>query len=137
MIQNRKGCSKAGKYVLKRSISCIFVPKSVQKCDRTSHALKRAARTHIPHTFQNGFCTHTHTCDCTSHTCVRARTFATHTLTIAILFPPLDLLKHSNTHSKRRSFFLTHLNVVPFFHSVYSYPIFNANFNFLMLDSQR
>ena len=30
----------------------------MQKCDRTSHAQKRAARTHIPHTFQNGFRTH-------------------------------------------------------------------------------
>ena len=57
-----------------------FVPKSVQKCDRTSHAWKRAARTHISHTFQNGFCTHTHTCDRTSHVCVCARTFATLTL---------------------------------------------------------
>jgi hypothetical protein len=35
----------------------------VQKCGRTSHVKKRAARTHIPHTFQNGFRTHTHTCD--------------------------------------------------------------------------
>ena len=51
-----------------------FVPKSVQKCDRTSHARKRAARTHISHTFQNGFCTHT--CDRTSHVCVCARTHA-------------------------------------------------------------
>ena len=80
MIQNRKRCSKV---VLKRSISGNFVLKSVQKCakcDRTSHVQKRAARTHIPHTFQNGFRTHTHTCDHTSHVCVRARTFATHTL---------------------------------------------------------
>ena len=52
----------------------------MQKCDRTSHVQKRAARAHIPHTFQNGFRTHTHTCDRTSHVCVRARTFATHSL---------------------------------------------------------
>ena len=52
----------------------------VQKCDRTLHTKKRAARTHIPHTFQNGFRTHMHTCDRTSHMCVRARTFATHSL---------------------------------------------------------
>ena len=52
----------------------------MKKYGRTSHAQKRAARTHIPHTFQNGFRTHTHTCDRTSHVCVRARTFATHTL---------------------------------------------------------
>ena len=80
MIQNRKRCSKV---VLKRSISGNFVLKSVQKCakcDRTSHVQKRAARTHIPHTFQNGFRTHTHTCNRTSHVCVRARTFATYTL---------------------------------------------------------
>ena len=80
MIQNRKRCSKV---VLKRSISGNFVLKSVQKCakcDRTSHVQKRAARTHIPHTFQNGFRTHTHTCNRTSHVCVRARTFATHAL---------------------------------------------------------
>ena len=80
MIQNRKRCSKV---VLKRSISGNFVLKSVQKCakcDRTSHVQKRAARTHIPHTFQNGFRTHTHKCDHTSHVCVRARTFATYTL---------------------------------------------------------
>ena len=60
----------------------IFGHFSSEKCaksDRTSHAQKRAARTHIPHTFQNGFCTHMHTCDHTSHVCVRARTFATHT----------------------------------------------------------
>ena len=64
---------------------CIFwqfVPKSVQKCDRTSHTQKRSARTHISHTFQNGFRTHTHTCDSTSHVFVFARTFATHTLWI-------------------------------------------------------
>jgi hypothetical protein len=57
----------------KSSIFWQFVPKSVQKCDRTSHAQKRSARTHISHTFQNGFRTHTHTCDRTSHMCVRAR----------------------------------------------------------------
>ena len=72
VFQSRKECSKTGN----------FVPKSVQKCNRTSHAQKRAARTHIPHTFQNGFRTHTHTYDRTSHVCVRARTFATHTLQI-------------------------------------------------------
>ena len=60
--------------------SCHFVLKSVEKCGRTSHAQKRAARTHIAHTFQNDFRTHTHTCDRTSHVCVRARTFATHAL---------------------------------------------------------
>ena len=60
------------------------VCKSVQKCNRTSHAQKRAARTHIPHTFQNGFCTHVHMCDRTSHACVCARTFATHTLLFTI-----------------------------------------------------
>ena len=36
------------------------------------------ARTHFAHMFQKSF--HTHTCDRTSHVCVRARTFATHTL---------------------------------------------------------
>ena len=80
MIQNRKGRSKAGKDVQKCSIFWQFCSKSVQKCDRTSHAQKSAARTHIPHTFQNGFRTHTHKCDHTSHVCVRARTFATYTL---------------------------------------------------------
>ena len=49
----------------------------MQKCDRTSHEQKQAKRTQIPHTFQNGF--RTHTCDRTSQVCVRARTFATHT----------------------------------------------------------
>ena len=38
--------------------SCHFVLKSVEKCGRTSHAQKRAARTHIAHTFQNDFRTH-------------------------------------------------------------------------------
>ena len=87
-FQSKKGCSKMGQDILvleqflrqKIAFSGNFVPKSVQKCDRTSHTQKRAARTHIPHTFQNGFRTHTHTCDRTSHVCVRARTFATHTL---------------------------------------------------------
>ena len=78
VIQNRKGHSKAGKDVV--AFSDNFVPKSVQKCGRTSHAQKMAARTHIPHTFQNGFCTHTHTCDRTSHVRVRACTFVTHSL---------------------------------------------------------
>ena len=32
----------------------------MQKCDCTSHTQKGAARTHIPHTFQNGFRTQTH-----------------------------------------------------------------------------
>ena len=41
---------------------------------------KRPARTHFAHLFERSFRTHTHTCDCTSHVCVRARTFATHTL---------------------------------------------------------
>ena len=59
-----------------------FVPKSVQKCGRTSHVKKRAARKHIPHTFQDGF--RTHTCDRTSHVCLRARTFATHTLLFSL-----------------------------------------------------
>ena len=35
---------------------------------------KRAARTHIPHTFQNGFRTQMETCDRTSHVCMRAHT---------------------------------------------------------------
>ena len=56
----------------------------MQKCDRTSHVQKRAARAHIPHTFQNGFRTHTH--DRTLHVCVRARTFATHTLLKSKIF---------------------------------------------------
>ena len=54
-----------------------------QQCEKygcTSHAQKQAARTHIPHSFQNGFRTHTHRCDRTLHVCVRGRTFATHTL---------------------------------------------------------
>ena len=46
-----------------------FSSKKCAKSDRTSHAQKRAARTHIPHTFQNGFRTHTRatahrTCAC-------------------------------------------------------------------------
>ena len=58
-----KGHSKAEYYLEpKIALSGRLVPKSVQKCDRTSHAQKRAARTHISYTFQNGFRTHTHTC---------------------------------------------------------------------------
>ena len=68
----------------KSSIFFQFCVQSVQKCDRTSHTQKRSARTHISHTFQNGFRTHTHTCDRTSHVCVRARTFATHTLVLTL-----------------------------------------------------
>ena len=91
MFESRKGCSRAEKDVLnrkgcsrivlrpKKAICYPFVTKSVQKWGRTSHARKQAARTHISHTFQNGFRTHTHTCDRTSHVCVCARTFATHT----------------------------------------------------------
>ena len=44
---------------MKIAISGHFASKSVQKCDHTSHAQKRATRTHISHTFQNGFRTHT------------------------------------------------------------------------------
>ena len=53
-----------------------------KKCAKVRSHIARPnkGRTHIPHTFQNGFRTHTHTCDRTSHVCVRARTFATHTL---------------------------------------------------------
>ena len=35
-----------------------FILKSVQKCNRTSHAQKRATRTHIAHTVSNLFRTH-------------------------------------------------------------------------------
>ena len=48
-------------------------------------SLKVPARTHIAHMFKKSFRTHTHTCDRTSHTCVRARTFATHGLHLAVL----------------------------------------------------
>ena len=41
-----KGHSKAEYYLEpKIALSGRFVPKSVQKCDRTSHAKKRSART--------------------------------------------------------------------------------------------
>jgi hypothetical protein len=43
-------------------------------------SLKMPARTHIAHMFRKSFRTHTHMCDRTSHLCVRAHTFATHTL---------------------------------------------------------
>ena len=46
-------------------------------------SLKVPARTHIAHMFKKSFRTHTHTCDRTSHTCVRARTFATHGLPVS------------------------------------------------------
>ena len=97
MFESRKGCSKAEKDALNRkrmfqnsfktkknAIYYPFVTKSVQKWGRTSHARKRAARTHISYTFQNGIRTHTHTCDRTSHVCVRARTFATQSLLYSI-----------------------------------------------------
>ena len=45
-------------------------------------SLKVPARTHIAHIFEKSFHTHRHTCDRTSHTCVCARTFATHALLI-------------------------------------------------------
>ena len=53
---------------------------------RTSRTLFRKdfARTYIPHTFQKGFRTHTHTCDRTSDVCMCARAFTTHTLLIRI-----------------------------------------------------
>ena len=47
-------------------------------------SLKVPARTHIAHIFEKSFRTHTHTCDRTSHTCVRACTFATHTLAVIV-----------------------------------------------------
>ena len=40
-----------------------FVPKSVQKCDRTSHARKRAARTHAHGTNISGWTSHAHAHD--------------------------------------------------------------------------
>ena len=45
-------------------------------------SLKMPARTHIAHMSKKSFRTHTHTCNRTSHVCVRARTFATHALII-------------------------------------------------------
>ena len=97
MFYSKKGCSKARKDVLKQermfwngighseivffkttsSIFCLFCSKKCAKVQWHIACLKMS-RTHIPHTFQNGFCTHTH--DRTLHVCVHARTFATHTL---------------------------------------------------------
>ena len=59
MFENRKGRSKM-EYFFEPIIALFgcFVPKSVQKCDRTSHAQKPAARTHIAHTVLNPFRTH-------------------------------------------------------------------------------
>ena len=95
MIQNRKGRSKAGKDVLKCSIFWQFCPqkmcKSVQKCNRTSHAQKRAAHTHIPLTFQNGFRTHMHMCDHTSH----VQIVSIKALYIGKLSLPADLIQFS------------------------------------------
>ena len=65
----------------------FFWPFWCKKCAKvSSHTRKRAARTHIAHTFQKGFRTHTHTCDRTSHVCVCARTFATHALPIILKY---------------------------------------------------
>ena len=47
-------------------------------------SLKVPPRTHIAHIFEKSFCMHTHTCNRKSHTCVRARTFATHALLFGI-----------------------------------------------------
>ena len=87
--------------------SAKFVPKSVQKCARTSHASKQAACTHIAHTFQNEFRTQTHKSGHTSHVCVCGRTFATHPL--HILWHLFHLLSRSGAggFSSRKSGFRT------------------------------
>ena len=59
--------------------------KSVLKCDRTSHARKRAARTHIAHTFQNAFRTHIAHVRVCAHVCVCEFLFATHRLKICLV----------------------------------------------------
>ena len=90
---NRKWPSKTWKNVWKWNVfrptiasSGRFVPKNVQKSNRTLHALKHAARTHIAHMFQNVF--HMHTYDPKSH--MNARSFATHPL---IFLPDIFFFK--------------------------------------------
>ena len=61
------------------------VCENVQMCDRTSHTLKSAARTHLARTFQNAFRTHiAHVLVC-AHVCVCEFFFATHRLKFHIL----------------------------------------------------
>jgi hypothetical protein len=57
-----------------------FATKSVLKCNRTSHGRKRAARTHIAHTFQSAFRTHVAHVRVCAHVCVCELNFATHSL---------------------------------------------------------
>ena len=54
-FQNKKRRSKF--FFLEPIIALFgcFVPKSEQKCDRTLHTPKRAARTHIAHTVAKPF----------------------------------------------------------------------------------
>ncbi len=53
---------------------------------------------HIAQIFQKSFCTHT--CDRTLHTCVRARTFATHPLSFCILMLVLTLKDECNSEDR-------------------------------------
>ena len=65
----------------KSSIFCLFCSKKCAKVQSHIAPLNMSrTHTHPAHFSEWILHAHTHTCDCKSHVCVRARTFATHTL---------------------------------------------------------